>query len=228
MNFCPPQVDGPHRARSAASAIDAGPRLRAAAGGRADRDRRAAGISRGSRRPARACRSRSSASTTSAASASPGRARRARASALTAPPDARSTASRAGVALRSRADPCLRRQPAGRGGGLRWTSRSNNAAWLFVAAGVPAGAVQRRHPADDGRQLFGAGHLREQPVLLERRRLVSGTARPASSELGGRFYDSLARNLAVLRHHPGDRGAARRPRRAVHAAPGLDAWRPAS
>ena len=46
----------------------------------------------------------------------------------------------------------------------------------------PAGPRHRRllggDPADDGGELFGAGHLRQQPVLLERHRLVQGAARP--------------------------------------------------
>src|SRR6266702_7624198 len=45
------------------------------------------------------------------------------------------------------------------------------------AAGVPGGGVLGDPAADDGRELFDAGHLRKQPVLLERRRLVQGIAR---------------------------------------------------
>ena len=45
------------------------------------------------------------------------------------------------------------------------------------AAGVPGGGVLRDPAVDDGGELFDAGHLRQQPVLLERRRLVQGTAR---------------------------------------------------
>ena len=45
------------------------------------------------------------------------------------------------------------------------------------AAGVPGGGVLGDPAADDGGELFDAGHLRQQPVLLERRRLVQGTAR---------------------------------------------------
>ena len=45
------------------------------------------------------------------------------------------------------------------------------------AAGVPDRRVLRDPAADDGRELFDAGHLRQQPVLLERRRLVQGIAR---------------------------------------------------
>src|SRR5258708_31421158 len=45
------------------------------------------------------------------------------------------------------------------------------------AAGVRGGGVLRDPAADDGRQLFDAGYVRQQPVLLERRRLVQGIAR---------------------------------------------------
>ncbi len=40
------------------------------------------------------------------------------------------------------------------------------------AAGAGAGRLLGRHPADDGGQLFGAGHVRQQRVLLGRHRLV--------------------------------------------------------
>ena len=46
------------------------------------------------------------------------------------------------------------------------------------AAGFPRGGVLRHPAADDGGELFDPGHLRQQPVLLEWRRLVQGTARP--------------------------------------------------
>ncbi len=45
------------------------------------------------------------------------------------------------------------------------------------AAGAAAGGVLGGHPADDGGQLFGAGHVRQQRVLLGRHRLVRGDAR---------------------------------------------------
>src|ERR1700760_1224359 len=48
---------------------------------------------------------------------------------------------------------------------------------VFGAAGVRAGRVLRDPAADDGRELFDAGHFRQQPVLLEWCRLVQGTAR---------------------------------------------------
>jgi hypothetical protein len=44
------------------------------------------------------------------------------------------------------------------------------------AAGAAAGGVQRRHPADDGGQLFGPGDLRRQRVLLRGREVVRGGA----------------------------------------------------
>ncbi len=44
------------------------------------------------------------------------------------------------------------------------------------AAGGAAGRLQRRHPADDGGQLLGAGDLRQQPVLLRGRALVRATS----------------------------------------------------
>src|ERR1700757_2629599 len=44
-------------------------------------------------------------------------------------------------------------------------------------AGVPGCRLLRSAAADDGSELFDAGHLRQQPVLLERRRLVQGIAR---------------------------------------------------
>ena len=95
------------------------------------------------------------------------------------------------------------------------------------AAGVSGGRVLRDPAADDGRELFDAGHVRQQPVLLERRRLVQGIAR--SLDRSRRALPGLARpQPAVLRHHPRDRGAARHRGGAVDAAPGLDASPPAS
>src|ERR1700679_1791919 len=45
------------------------------------------------------------------------------------------------------------------------------------AAGVSGGRVLRDPATDDGGELFDAGYVRQQPVLLERGRLVQGTAR---------------------------------------------------
>ena len=89
------------------------------------------------------------------------------------------------------------------------------------AAGVPGGGVLGDPAADDGRELFDAGHLRQQPVLLERRRLVQGIAR--SLDRSRRPLPGLARAQSVLlRRHPRNRGAARHRGRAVDAARGLD------
>src|SRR5204863_1975356 len=69
------------------------------------------------------------------------------------------------------------------------------------AAGVSGGRVFRDPAADDGRELFDAGHVRQQPVLLERRRLVQGAAR--SVDRSRRAFPGLARpQSAVLGHHP--------------------------
>src|SRR5947209_20616911 len=46
------------------------------------------------------------------------------------------------------------------------------------AAGVPGRRLLGGAAADDGGELFDAGHFWEQPVLLERGRLVQGAARP--------------------------------------------------
>ena len=53
----------------------------------------------------------------------------------------------------------------------------NNRAWFLVLPVLAIVAFSRRHPADDGGQLLGPGHVREQPVLLERHRLVPRAAR---------------------------------------------------
>ena len=72
---------------------------------------------------------------------------------------------RAGASrLRSRAHAGLRRRLDG--GSAPMNKTVNKKAWLLVLPGLPAGGVQRAHPADDGRQLFGAGNLRRQRVLL--------------------------------------------------------------
>ena len=48
----------------------------------------------------------------------------------------------------------------------------NQKAWFLVLPVFLLVAFIGRHPADDGGQLFGAGHLRQQRVLLGRHRLV--------------------------------------------------------
>ena len=52
------------------------------------------------------------------------------------------------------------------------------------AAGVPAGRLQRPHAADDRRQLFGAGHLRQQRVLLVGHRAGSSSCCESDQLLG--------------------------------------------
>src|SRR6185369_10960488 len=64
------------------------------------------------------------------------------------------------------------------------------------AAGVPGRGLLGGAAADDGRELFDAGHLRQQPVLLERRRLVQGAAR--SLDRSRRPIPRLARSQSVL------------------------------
>jgi hypothetical protein len=57
------------------------------------------------------------------------------------------------------------------------------------AAGAAAGGLLGRHPADDGGELFGAGHVRQQRVLLGRNRMVPGGAD------SDRFWAAMGRNL---------------------------------
>src|SRR4029077_18771794 len=76
------------------------------------------------------------------------------------------------------------------------------------AAGVSGGRVLRDPAAYDGGELFDAGHLRQQPVLLERRRLVQGTA--GSLDRSWRPLPGFARPQPVLLGRDSrDRGAAR-------------------
>ena len=100
----------------------------------------------------------------------------------------------------------------------------NQRAWLLVlpvllivafSAVMPLMTVVNYSVQDTfgNNQFFwnGVGWFRE---LLDR-----------STDLGGRFFDALWRNLAVLGDHPRHRGPARHRRRAVHAAAGLDGRR---
>ena len=217
MNVLPAEVRGrpgaarrPRRSRSRGPTARCRPARasRSASGRSSSRSRAGAGL------PVDA----SSASTTSAATASSRVARR------------RASRSRRTVP-KARCSPAARRRlvfdPAqihvyadgwrGRGDGVM-DKTVNQKAWLLVLPVFAAGGLHRRHPADDGGQLFGAGHLRQQPVLLERRRLVRGAARHSRALPRRR---SLRRKLALLRDHPGDRGAARHRRRARDAAQGL-------
>src|SRR5271163_882589 len=69
------------------------------------------------------------------------------------------------------------------------------------AAGVPGGGVLGDPAADDGRELFGAGHLWQQPVLLERRRLVQGAARSVERSRRAVLRLALAQPV-LLRRDP--------------------------
>src|ERR1700681_92054 len=75
------------------------------------------------------------------------------------------------------------------------------------AAGVSGGGVLGHPAADDGGELFDAGHLRQQSVLLEWRRLVQGIAR--SVDRSRRTVPGVAVAQSVfLRRDPRDRGSA--------------------
>jgi len=69
----------------------------------------------------------------------------------------------------------------------------DNRAWLLVLPVLLIVAFRRCCDHDRG-QLFVPGHLRQQQVLLERRRLVQRTCSTHSTELGGRFFAALGRN----------------------------------
>ncbi|MOA69363.1 hypothetical protein D3C78_1975100 [compost metagenome] len=66
------------------------------------------------------------------------------------------------------------------------------------AAGSGAGRIFRRHPADDGRELFGAGYFRQQSILLGGNPMVSGNSwlRP--------FLERARTQSGIFRHHFGD------------------------
>src|SRR3954469_20861280 len=84
------------------------------------------------------------------------------------------------------------------------------------AAGVPGRRLLRGAAADDGGELFDAGHVRQQPVLLERRRLVQGAAR--SLDRSRRPLPRFAWPQSVLlAGDPRDRGTARHRRGVVDA-----------
>src|SRR6202795_407126 len=85
------------------------------------------------------------------------------------------------------------------------------------AAGVSGGGVLRDPAADDGGELFDAGYLRQQPVLLERRRLVQGIARSVARSRRAVLCLAVAQ-FVFLRGDSCDRGAARDRGRAVDAA----------
>ena len=105
----------------------------------------------------------------------------------------------------------LRRFLARRDGGLDHGKDLEQQGLVHGAAGAGAGRLLGRHPADDRGQLFGAGHVRQQRVLLGRHRLVRGD--PALRPLLG----GDGPQPRLLRHHPGDRDPARHLHRAQHA-----------
>src|SRR5687768_60584 len=76
------------------------------------------------------------------------------------------------------------------------------------AAGLRDRAVLGPAAADDGRELLRAGQLRQQPVLLERDRLVPGAHGPVEPARRAFLRLALAQP-PVLGHYPLDRGAAR-------------------
>src|SRR6201992_4006469 len=76
------------------------------------------------------------------------------------------------------------------------------------AAGVPGRRLLGGAAADDGGELFDAGHLRQQPVLLERRRLVQGIARSLDRSRQPLLRLVVAQPVLLLRD-PGHRSAAR-------------------
>ena len=90
------------------------------------------------------------------------------------------------------------------------------------AAGAGAGGLLGGHPADDRGQLFGAGHVRQQRVLLGRHRLVR--ARCCTPTASGMRWAATC----LLRHHPRHRDPARHLHRAQHAARRAGACRSAS
>src|SRR5258708_37514469 len=88
------------------------------------------------------------------------------------------------------------------------------------AAGVPGGGVLGDPAADDGRELFDAGHFWQQSVLLERRWLVQGAARSVDRSRQPLLRFAVALSV-LLRRDPCDRGSARHPGRTLYAALGL-------
>ena len=89
------------------------------------------------------------------------------------------------------ADGRLRRR-----GRRRWTRPATTRAWLlvlpvFVLVGVPRG-----HPADDGGQLLGPGHLRHQPFFWTAS--TGSTSCSIPRRLGGRFFAALAAQAGLL------------------------------
>src|SRR6201990_1835581 len=77
---------------------------------------------------------------------------------------------------------------------------------VLGAAGVSGGGVLGHPAVDDGGELFDAGHLRQQPVLLERRRLVQGIARPHHRSWRALLCLAVAQSV-LLGGDPRDRSA---------------------
>src|SRR5881227_3259350 len=92
------------------------------------------------------------------------------------------------------------------------------------AAGVSGGGVLRHPAVDDGGELFDAGYLRQQSILLEWRRLVQGVARSDNRSRRAVFGLAVAQ-FVFLRRHSRDRGPAWNRGGAVDAARGLDGRR---
>ena len=93
----------------------------------------------------------------------------------------------------------------------------NQKAWLFVLPVVVWSRSMRMIRNDDGGELFGAGNLRQQRVLL-------GRACDWFEETDAVAHGStprLAGNCSFTGHDPGDRGAAGRHHRAGDATEGL-------
>src|ERR1700761_8802419 len=73
---------------------------------------------------------------------------------------------------------CMSTPTAGLSRGPRDGQDGQPESLVTRAAGLRGGGVLGDPAADDRRELFDAGYVRQQPVLLERRRLVQGVARP--------------------------------------------------
>ena len=184
MNVLPVEIDG-SSARLGGQTI-ALPRRAEGRRRRRDRTRHPARICPARR--ARACRSRSARSRTSAATRScapasrAARSRRSSARTRTSRPTRKITFDPAGINIY--ADSWRVEM-----GALSHGQDLEQQGLVHGAAGAAAGGVLGGHPADDGGQLFGAGHVRQQRVLLGRHRLVRGDA------ASDRFWEALGRNL---------------------------------